>query len=133
MNATADMDIEEHIRKVIDFSRRAEDLRKTSSANIVLIVGNELSIDVRGILEAPTYGQRIEKIKTWNNELNSKLNTLLNYLINEVRKNFKGDITYAAGSWEDIDWGQPNINIVGPNQYVYSSPSARRWALDRIA
>lgn len=133
-NKTTYMDIEEHVARVISFSKRLEEVRKTSNSRIVLIVGNELSIDVRGLVEGSTYQERLERLgTTWNAELNNKLKGYLNRLISEVKKNFKGDITYAAGSWEDVDWQQPEISIVGPNYYVYSTPFGRRWAFYRLA
>ncbi|MFQ6089762.1 MAG: hypothetical protein ACE5K0_12805, partial [Candidatus Methanofastidiosia archaeon] len=123
---------EEHVKRVINLTPRVEELRKVSSSKIVLVVGNELSIDTTGILPGTSYVERIAAIKTWNSEHDARLNSYLNELIDEVRKRFGGFITYAAGSWENVEWGRPNIDIVGPNRYVYSTQSAKNYALRKL-
>jgi len=124
--------IEENVRRVISFAPRVEELRKSSSAKIVLVVGNELSIDATGILPGASYVERIAAIESWDSKDDAKLNSYLNQLTGEVRKRFNGLITYAAGSWENVEWWRPEFDIVGPNGYVVSTPGGRKWARDRL-
>jgi hypothetical protein len=124
--------IEENVRRVINFTPRVEELRQSCNAKIVLVVGNELSIDATGILPGASYVERIAAIESWNSKDDAKLNSYLNQLTEEVRNRFKGLITYAAGSWENVEWWRPNYDIVGPNLYVYSTPGGREWARDRL-
>jgi hypothetical protein len=125
--------IEENVRRVINFAPRVEELRESSSAKIVLVVGNELSIDATGILPGASYVERIAAIESWDSKDDAKLNSYLNQLTGEVRKRFNGLITYAAGSWENVEWWRPEFDIVGPNRYVVSTPGGREWARDRLA
>jgi len=67
--------IEEHIQRVISFAPRAEELRKAAKARIVLVVGNELSIDTTGILPGVSYVEQIAAIDSWNSKHDAKLNS----------------------------------------------------------
>jgi hypothetical protein len=125
-----DVTIEEHVRKVIDFSKRAERLRQSSgSSEIILVVGNELCLDTVGIYDGPTYEDRQRQIsENWRKpEYFEKLNFYLKQIVDGVRQNFRGRITYAkggggnrGGGWENVKWNELGFDIVSSNEYMES-------------
>lgn len=104
----------------------AEKLRRVNR-NVIFIIGNELTLDMEGLVPGNTYQERgsnlfsnvvINKIKNIfsDDTPNKRLNKFLRKIVNEVRLYFKGHITYAAGFWEDIGWDM--FDIVGINHYL---------------
>jgi hypothetical protein len=118
LNNIDDMNIEEHTERLIKFSQLAERLRKNSIHDtIVLSIGNELTIDVRGICNGTTYLDRIKQIQQSATPHQSQLNSWLKKITAEVRKAYKGKLTYSAAPWESVKWNELDVDIVGANQY----------------
>lgn len=103
----------------------AEKLRAVNP-NIIFIVGNELTLDMKGMVPGETYMERghnlfssIVKDKLQaifgSPNINNTLDLFLKEVASIVRQFFKGHITYAAGFWEKINWD--NFDIVGANYY----------------
>ncbi|MFQ6084529.1 MAG: glycosyl hydrolase, partial [Candidatus Aminicenantia bacterium] len=124
-NPSEDMDIEGHIENIIEFSKIAENLRKKSDS-IILSVGDELTISVRGITGGLTYEERVKEMKDkWTDiTYQNKLNLYLKKIIKGVRENFKGKITYASAGGErfGINWDDLDFDIIGPHYYI-----AKEW------
>jgi hypothetical protein len=115
MNAT----LEETKERVKAFAKRAAELADVSDA-IVFQLGNELSIDARGVCSSPTYEQRAGEIErnVDNPAYQEKLVTLLEDLVSVSRESYDGKLSYAAhpGEWA-IPWDELDFDIVGQNQY----------------
>lgn len=112
-----------------------EKLRQ-ENPSIVFIIGCEFTLDLYGLVKGETIYERINNlfkpITIIKNILgvdlgyNKKLNIFLNKAIIIARRNFKGQITYASGTWEKIDWNK--LDIVGLNYYrsSYNSSTYRK-------
>jgi hypothetical protein len=90
----------------------AERLRQQAS-QIVFIAGVELTAFMRGLLEGDTPMERlgtlmnpIRLIKSTllKGSFHKKLNIFLSKATAVVREHFHGQIAYASGPWEDVDW-----------------------------
>ncbi len=104
-----------------------EKLRKFNSS-IVFVVGNELTLDMKGLVHGETYQERgsnlfnhvvknkLKNLAGGENTQDKRLNEFLRLLVNVVKQHFKGNFTYAAGNWEDIKWDI--FDIVGINHYL---------------
>jgi hypothetical protein len=114
--------VENTVTRLTDFAKKAEELRKTFE-HIVLIVGNELPIDNRGVVSsAPTYSGRSEEIGKYSlmmkPESQNRLNGLLRRLVQAARQYFDGQITYASTWWEEgIKWESLDFDVISSNQY----------------
>lgn len=104
-----------------DCADRAEELRR-SGAEIVLVLGCELSLFAAGFLPGENVYERIAAIgsgdpKLWADfsRILSELNDFLAKAAIVARAGFGGRITYASGTWERVDW-QP-FDIVAVDAY----------------
>jgi len=124
-NKTAEIDIEENIRRVAALSKRVEELRLKSD-RILLMLPCELSLEVIGIRSGTTYADRQKQLSSqWRSqEIFNRLNFYLDKMTNEVRKNYHGQITYGklaggdqGGGCEKVDWNRLGLDIVGAQEY----------------
>lgn len=114
--------LEETLDYIVKCSMAAERLRKIS-LDIVYVLGNEFSLDVKGFIEGETIFKRIlnlsKPISIIKNSLgfgfNKKLNSFLVKAVSKARQNFKGEITYASGQWEKIN--RDIFDIAAVNYY----------------
>lgn len=113
---------EEMLDYINKCSVAAEQLRKISS-DLVYVLGNEFSLDIKGFIEGETMQKRILKFSDpvyrikniFGLEINKKLNDFLKKSVSIARQDFKGEITYASGQWEKINWDL--FDIVSINYY----------------
>ncbi len=125
--------LEETIDYIIKCSGAAEQLRKISP-ELVYVIGNEFSLDVKGFIEGETIYKRIlnlaKPISIIKNSLNlgfnKELNNFLVKAVSEARQNFKGKITYASGQWETVDWDKFDIIAVNYYKNRFNSLKYRR-------
>jgi len=113
------------LRYIRDNALEAEKLRRLNS-NIVFVIANELTLDMKGFVAGNTYIDRgknlgtnaINKIKSFLrfHSYQDDLNIFLKEALKTVREYFKGYITYAAGFWEEVDW--KIFDIIGYNYYM---------------
>jgi len=119
-DAMNSMGIEETLSKFDRFTKKIGNLRDPS---LVLAIGNELSVDTRGILsDEPMYDNRVPAIvKKQNDETcQKKLEKLVRDLIAIARSNTDVKLTYCAGSWEWwLPWDELDLDILGDNHYWY--------------
>jgi hypothetical protein len=106
----------DHLDRV---ARVAEDLR-AAGGRVVLNVGCEMSLLIRGMLPGRTFTVRSELLGWGIGRLllprsNRRLSALLATAAERARRHFGGDLTYGAGLWEWIDWAP--FDLVGLNQY----------------
>ncbi len=91
-------------------ARTARDL---GSPDVVFVVGRELTFFMRGLVIG---GDAFARIRTFSSvprlianlavkgSWNRRLNRFLARATAAVRAEFTGPVTYASGSWEEVDW-----------------------------
>lgn len=93
-------------------AQAAETLRQ-KSPHIIFIAGWELTFFMKGLVLGDTPMERIGAfMKPWRlfwsalriGLFNKNLNRFLAKAVHEVRRHFHGQVTYAAGTWEKVDW-----------------------------
>lgn len=106
----------EHLEEAAKLAERLNE----RGGRIVLNVGCELTLFIRGMLPGLHFGMR-SALLGWRlgrrliPRANRKLNALLGTAAARVRRHFGGEITYSSGLWEHVDW-EP-FDRVGLNQY----------------
>ncbi len=108
---------DEMVSLFADCAERAERLRRRS-AEIVFVVGAELSLMDKGFLPGDTVTDRLallldptdrDRLREQVGELSARVNEFLGDAVAGVRARFGGKITYAAIPLERIDWGPFDI------------------------
>jgi hypothetical protein len=104
-----------------DCADRAEHLRR-SGANVVLVMGCELTLFGAGFLPGGTVYERIQGLQSHSPRLYAafarlpgKLNGFLAATAEAARSRFAGPLTYASGMWEPVDWSL--FDIVATDAY----------------
>ena len=86
----------------------AEKLRKKHPDKLVLSVGSELTLFMKGIVPGGNLNQRLQNAFSGefvkSGEHNKPLNDYLARVNQEVREIFKGKVTYASLVWEAVNW-----------------------------
>lgn len=106
---TCDLTYEEMLDLLADCAARAERLR-LHGAEVILVIGAEISLLNQGFLPGDTIGERIElfadmqRLRGLLAEIPTKVNSFLGKALAVVRKQFAGRITYAAMPLEGVDW-----------------------------
>lgn len=101
-------------------AQEAEKLRQQHE-HVTLNIGCELSIFMGGLIPGDHFLKRIQWLKRmwwlWMllPRFNHKLNAHLNEACTIARKHFQGQISYAAGIWETVDW--QSFDYIGLNYY----------------
>jgi hypothetical protein len=120
--------IDEHVKAVIEFSKSAEELHR-KYGGIVLCIGEELQYTVTGLVDAPSYDERIDLYWKLSEEkrtvVNAKLNEYLATMVKGVRENFLGPVTYSPneGTRFAVKWRELDLDIVAPMAYY----EAAQW------
>ncbi len=98
-------------------AKAAEQLR-AKGYDITFVTGCEYSIFNNGIIPGNSVNERLQSMmelgalqsnnpELFNStvaEMVNNLNSVLRNIVGKVRDNFMGDVTYAAGTWEPVDW-----------------------------
>jgi len=108
------------VEKLSKFASDVNSLDNTRS--LVLSVGNELTVDARGIYESDNYLDRTYEVETKQHDekCQKKLEELLRSLIATARRHTDVRLTYTAGSWEwMMPWNDLDLDILGDNHYWY--------------
>jgi hypothetical protein len=101
-NLTAD----ELVKYFVDCALKAEEIRQISR-DTVFVLGCELSIFNNGFLPGVHLLERSKafaEFDKWQPAMDEMLKEFFIKIIPGVRQYFNGNITYAAGEWEEIDW-----------------------------
>ncbi|MCK4352296.1 hypothetical protein KAW65_02695 [candidate division WOR-3 bacterium] len=120
---------EETLKLTGECAKEAEGLRKLNS-ELVFVVGNELTLDMTGLLFGETAQKRVQYLwhckdgsfallKERLRNSNELLNQFLEKLVTYTKNSFKGEITYGAGEWEQINWDF--FDIISLNRYLPKS------------
>lgn len=97
----------------------AERLRKQYPDKVVMSVGSELTLFMKGIVEGNSFWARMrnafrgETIKSGKH--NQPLNDYLSKVVKAVRQVYKGPITYASLPFETVNWEL--FDIIGIDHY----------------
>jgi len=104
-----------------DCAQRAETIRH-DGADVVFVTGCEISAFCGGFIPGETYADRLNAMATadldWWTSLGpvpERLNDFLAQAAATVRSHFGGQLTYASGPWESVDWGP--FDVVGIDAY----------------
>jgi hypothetical protein len=117
-----ELDADEMLAVFDDCATRAEALRRQSAAKVVLVLGCELSVFGRGFLPGADSYARISRLSAPSPELFAeypaivrRLNAFLTRSAESAHARFAGPVTYASGTWEQVDWTA--FDIVGVDAY----------------
>ncbi len=99
------------IDKLLSFSKELEKLRKNKN-KIKFIIGNEFSLDMKGIVKGETYNERFKNSAFIDHK---KINSFFKEAIPKIRDIFKGEIIYASYTKEKIDLNY--FDYIGLNYY----------------
>jgi hypothetical protein len=95
-----------------------EELRAEYPGRVTLIVGCEYSVHLNAGLPGGTEMIRMMMIR-WRHyfrgRINRNVNKLLAKAVETARLHFRGPITYASASWEEVDWSA--FDFAGVNLY----------------
>lgn len=104
-------------------AKAAEKLR-LHSPHLIFIAGCELTFFMKGLVDGNTAFERINTfMKPWRllkstilkGPFNKRLNTFLAKASAVIREHFHGQLTYASGPWENVDWSI--FDMVGVDYY----------------
>jgi hypothetical protein len=122
-------DLDETRTYLADAAAAAEKLR-IDGIDIVLVAGCEYSIFSRGVFPGDTFEERVnwlgaqiqgsmprtaDALPEVLRNKSDKLNDTLRILAGAIRMHYKGPLTYAAGTWENVDWSI--FDVVGIDYY----------------
>src|SRR5690349_566855 len=109
---------------IVETARGAERLRERGGS-VVLVVGCEVSVFMRGILPGNDVRERFALLTDPSRLLpavmasgidpQATMQAFLSDAARAARAHFSGPVTYAAGLWEDIDW-EP-FDLIGIDAY----------------
>ena len=111
---TCDLTCAEMLELLADCAERAERLRQ-QGAEVVLVIGGEISLMNKGFLPGDTIGERMElladlqRLRALITEIPARVNDFLGKAAAVVRERFGGKITYAAMPFEGVDWTRFDI------------------------
>ena len=94
------------LRYAVDAARMAEDLCRRWPGKVVLCIGSELTLFMRGILPGRSVLTRVREMRK-NPSRAAGAPALSDYLTRateKVRGVFSGLVTYASLVWESVDW-----------------------------
>lgn len=120
-------DAEETVAYMGEAAIAAEKLR-LRGVEPVFVAGCEYSLFSKGIFQGETVNERIASMianaaasdQNMLTAANEKLNLILADICKAVRDRFKGSVTYASGTWEDVDWDM--FDIIGVDYYRNGEP-----------
>ena len=111
-------------RYIVQSAAAAEKLR-AEFPHIIFVAGCELTLFASDFVKGETGEERIKNlfgplsmlknVMGIRRRYNSLLNKFLTEAVREIRKRFNGQITYASGTWEKVDWGL--FDIIGIDHY----------------
>jgi hypothetical protein len=112
------------LSQVAKAARVAEDLRRTGQTS-VLVIGCELSVFMSGILPGATHADRmallsdptrlVAEVAASGLDPQTAFAIFLHAAADMARSTFHGQVTYASGMWETVDWSL--FDIVGVDAY----------------
>jgi hypothetical protein len=106
-----ELDLEETRNLLLAAANAAAGLSSAASAEVVLVLGCELSVFAEGLIPGEDCYARMQALLAPTQEMAqshelvaSRLNHLLRETAAQARTVFGGRVTYASGPWEPVDW-----------------------------
>lgn len=112
-----DADAARTLEHLLQVARAVEPLRR-AGGDVRLNVGCELSVFMRGLLPGSTFQARAARLRwSWPAlpVVHARLDRFLARAVDGVRREFAGETTYGAGSWERVAWRR--FDATGINHY----------------
>jgi hypothetical protein len=119
------------LTRIAETARVAEDVRHTGQTS-VLVVGCELSVFMAGILPGATHAERfallsdptrlVAEVTASGRDPQTSFADFLRTAVATARSAFHGQITYASGMWETVDWS--GFDMIGVDAYRDASNRA---------
>ncbi|HXW37519.1 MAG TPA: hypothetical protein VEJ36_06445 [Nitrososphaerales archaeon] len=110
---------DETLQYIVRAATRAEELRQRWPGKLVLSLGSELTLFMKGIVEGDNFFERLNNPAFWEivrtGRHNASLNDFLGKSAKSVREVFHGQITYFSVPLEQVDWGP--LDFVGVDFY----------------
>ncbi len=107
---------EETTARLVAASKAAAELEAAHPGRVVFVAGGELTLFMPGILGGKSVTERLQGLKGDPAQLgNGKLDAYLAALVSRLRAGFDGPLTYAALTFEQVDWGP--FDYVGVDHY----------------
>jgi hypothetical protein len=110
---------EETLQYLVRAAKAAEEVGQVGKDQMVFVVGGELTLFMRGILEGSSFRARLANpnllTKVKAGEHNKPLNEFLTKANQAVRSVFHGRVTYSSLVWEKVDWSL--FDFVGVDHY----------------
>lgn len=105
---------------IAEAAATAEELRREGRGRIVLLVGSELTLFMRGIVPGRKVAERMGKGRRLLEEggHNAPLNAFLAEAASVARRCFRGELSYASLVWESVDWNL--FDLVGVDHYWHA-------------
>ncbi|WP_344275864.1 hypothetical protein [Actinomadura napierensis] len=108
---------------------RAERLRR-GGAEVVLVMGCEISLFAKGFVPGDDVYARIQAVTSGDPEVYAAMGDVPGHVnaffagaVAAARERFGGRVTYAAGPWEELDWGP--FDLVSVDAYRDAGNAAR--------
>lgn len=117
---------DEVVTYMAEAAKAAEALRQ-EGMDLVFVAGCEYSLFNEGVFAGKDINQRLASLMSMGQgkdmaafqrslqERYKGLNRILARVSQVVRRNYKGLVSYASGTWEDVDWSL--FDIVGVDYY----------------
>ncbi len=80
-----------------------------------IIPGNNVSERIQSMMNFAEMKDDPEKLMSVFTEISDRLNSILKSIVDKVRENFKGEVVYSSGTWEQVDWSM--FDAVGVDYY----------------
>ncbi|MBB6673077.1 abortive infection protein [Cohnella nanjingensis] len=118
-----DADEQETLRYLTDCAKAAERLRLVDPS-VVFVAGCELTFFMKGLVDGETAFDRIGTfMKPWRllkstirrGSFQKRLNAFLAEAADAIRGHFHGQLTYASGAWEQVNWA--TFDLVSVDNY----------------
>jgi hypothetical protein len=110
---------DETLRYFVAAAGRAERLHQQHPDRVVLVMGGELTLFMKGIVPGRDVAERVRealtRAKAGDRGANDRLDDFLGRASAAVRRVFHGPLTYASLIWEDLDWDR--FDIIGVDHY----------------
>jgi len=119
----------EETRAYLEEAAEAAETLRDDGMDIIFIASCEYTIFNKGVFPGDSFNDRVtwfgtqlagnppdaKHIAESVREKSPKLNEILRSFVESVRRKFRGQVTYSAGTWELVDWSI--FDIVGIDYY----------------
>lgn len=111
-------------RYLAECAQAAEKLRQNAPDRFVFVAGCELTFFMKGLVLGATPFERMATfMKPWKllasvmvkGSFHRRLNRFLAKAVAAIREHYQGQLTYASGTWEQVDWRL--FDFVGVDYY----------------